>query len=308
MPCATLVEYIPQLTLKEYLRKDNIMADFKNNYQPWLQPNSNVFAETNFGLEDFMSQFSVGNNRAAQDAQRGRFKALNNQVTQQAGVEFMDAYNNSVNSPHSPPTSPFVPSNAGASRTQGLRENFDLNNGTNLTGGGGNQNYQFNQNDFKNTPFSAPSVNNSNPFDMNSFMNLNRSSATANPMSSVSAVAVGNNSIPQQQQGQPVGMPAAQQPTEFMNFDNMFSPDGLTKEPEGGFGTTVGEGGEEGGFGSDLSSMDMFNMFQGIAGIGLGAYNMKKQQGFMDDKIGLARDDLKLKQDAFGATQARRGY
>jgi len=73
------------------------MADFKNNYQPWLQPNSNVFGETNFGLEDFMSKFSVGNNRAAQDAQRVRFKALNDQVTQQAGVEFMDAYKNSVN-------------------------------------------------------------------------------------------------------------------------------------------------------------------------------------------------------------------
>ena len=278
------------------MRKDNIMADFKNNYQPWLQPNSNVFAETNFGLEDFMSQFSVGNNRAAQDAQRGRFKALNNQVTQQAGVEFMDAYNNSVNSPRqnkmgSPMT---LNNNDVPANTYPLNGSAPIGNYSNTAS---NMNQLFGINSFGGTG------SNGNQSALGAPYALNPTPVTANPMSSVSAV----NSIPQQQ-GQPVGIPAAQQPTEFMNFDKMFSPDGLTKEPEGGFGTTVGEGGEEGGFGSDLSSMDMFNMFQGIAGIGLGAYNMKKQQGFMDDKIGLARDDLKLKQDAFGATQARRGY
>jgi len=198
------------------------MADFKNNYQPWLQPNSNVFGETNFGLEDFMSKFSVGNNRAAQDAQRVRFKALNDQVTQQAGVEFMDAYKNSVNTPRqnkmgSPMT---LNSNDVPVNTYPLNGSAPIGNYANVAS---NMNQQFGVDSFMGTG------SNGNQAGLGAPYALNPTPVTVNPMSGVSTSGTDNNFFAQQQQ-----------PFQAMDFNGMFSKESFTAEPKNGWGTTIG--------------------------------------------------------------------
>lgn len=65
---------------------------------------------------------------------------------------------------------------------------------------------------------------------------------------------------------------------------------------------------ESGGFGSDLSSKDMFNMFYGAAGLGLGIRGQNKQFDFMEDSIGIAKDKLGLVQRESKITNQRRGF
>lgn len=65
---------------------------------------------------------------------------------------------------------------------------------------------------------------------------------------------------------------------------------------------------ESGGLGSDLSSMDMFNMFYGTAALGASIYQGNKNNRFMEDRIGIAKDKLGLAQKESKITNQRRGF
>ncbi len=65
---------------------------------------------------------------------------------------------------------------------------------------------------------------------------------------------------------------------------------------------------ESGGFGSDITPVQMFNMFQGVVGLGTSIYQGNKNNRFMEERIGIAKDKLGLAQKEARITNQRRGF
>lgn len=60
--------------------------------------------------------------------------------------------------------------------------------------------------------------------------------------------------------------------------------------------------------GSDITPVQMFNMFQGVVGLGTSIYQGNKNNHFMEERIGIAKDKLGLAQKEARITNQRRGF